>query len=129
MKTEINYQKIGRNLKQVRKARNETQRTVAEFLNIQETSYSNMECGHEKISLRRIIELCEHFEILPGAILDECTEKLFILSREEKHTDGNATYYGNAEISELLQKCSVLSEEQIHFLVLVAAQMAADKKK
>ncbi|MBQ4075338.1 MAG: helix-turn-helix transcriptional regulator [Clostridia bacterium] len=129
MKTEINYQKIGRNIKQARKDKKETQRAVAEYLNIQDTSYSNLECGHEKISLRRVIELCEHFEVLPGTILNDCTEKLFLLTQDEQKDTHPAGITEKQEIRELLQKCSLLSEEQVHFLVLLANQMALEKKK
>ena len=129
MKTEINYQKIGRNIKQARKDNKETQRTVAEFLNIQDTSYSNLECGHEKISLRRVIELCEHFEVLPGTILNDCTEKLFLLTQDQQKDKYPASITEKQEIRELLQKCALLSEDQIHFLVLLANQMALETKK
>lgn len=127
MKTEINYQRIGRNLKQARKKNDKTQRAVADFLNIQDTSYSNLECGHEKISLRRVIELCEYFGILPGDVLNDCTEKLFLLAQQPK-ADASSIEKGNQELQELLQQCASLSNDQIHFLVLVASQMVMEKK-
>ena len=69
------------------------------------------------------------FEVLPGAILNDCTEKLFLLTQDEQKDAHPAGITEKQEIRELLQKCSSLSEDQIHFLVLLANQMMLEKKK
>lgn len=124
MKSEINYQIIGRNIKEARKSNQKTQRVVSEFLDILESTYSNLECGREKISLSRVIELSEYFGIRPGDILNDCTEELRALSKQMKF---DASYDDHQELHELIQKCSSLTKKQMHFLVMIASRMVQEK--
>lgn len=128
MKTEINYKRIGAHLKNARKNRNETQRKVADYLSIQETSYSNLECGHENISLRRVIELCEHFDILPGDVLNDCTACLFERSRKREEACDRETQE-TPVLSQLMEKCYSLSDRDVYTLLLMAEAMQKGAEK
>ena len=58
---DINYQRIGNNLKKYRKEKGETQQNIADAINMQ--SYGNYERGTEKISLWRLLQVCEDLHI------------------------------------------------------------------
>ena len=72
----INYERIGARLREARKARGLTQKDVAEHLDIETNSYSNLERGAQPINLRRIIDLCALYRIKPGYLLDDCCPEL-----------------------------------------------------
>ena len=73
---DIDYKRIGRHLRVARKNKHLTQAEVSEKLNIAENTYSNMERGSQKLSLTRIIQLCEIYEIKPGNVLEDCSDTL-----------------------------------------------------
>lgn len=78
---EIDYRRIGRHLRAAREHNNLTQAQVAEIIGVAESSFSNMERGQQKLSLKRIIELCVLYKIKPGSVLDAAAMSLLILMR------------------------------------------------
>lgn len=73
---DINFERIGARFREARKAKGMTQRFVAEHLDIETNSYSNLERGAQPINLKRIIELCILYGIKPGYLLDDCCPEL-----------------------------------------------------
>ena len=53
--SDINYERIGARLRETRKLKGMTQKFVAEYLDIETNSYSNLERGAQPINLKRII--------------------------------------------------------------------------
>ena len=98
---DIDYRKIGRRLRTAREHHQMTQAQVAEILGIAENSYSNMERGQQKISLRRVIELCTLFKIKPGTVLDDCCDEL--IAQEDITLDENVE---KQELFRILEKCT-----------------------
>ena len=72
---EIDYRRIGRRLRAAREHNKLTQAQVAEIIGVAESSFSNMERGQQKLSLKRIIELCVLYKIKPGSVLDDCCDE------------------------------------------------------
>lgn len=72
----IEYARIGRHLRKAREKQKLTQAKVAELLGIAENTYNYMERGKLAPSLKRIIQLCEIYDITPGSVLDDCSEQL-----------------------------------------------------
>lgn len=55
---DINFERVGARLRKARRNKGLTQKDVAEYLDIETNSYSNLERGAQPINLKRIIELC-----------------------------------------------------------------------
>ena len=121
-KDDINYKRIGEHIKQLRKARNETQKEVAADINMKYTSYSNYERGSESFPLWRIAQLCERFNVSLGSVLDDCS-LAFI---PEWNTDAMNTDEYKTLLEELRQECKRLSANQLHFLLSMAKQLNND---
>lgn len=118
---DIDYRKIGRRLRIAREHHQMTQAQVAEILGIAENSYSNMERGQQKISLRRVIELCTLFKIKPGTVLDDCCDEL--IAQEDITLDENVE---KQELFRILEKCT---DKSIHLLNLIAQNIYEDQEK
>lgn len=73
---DINYERIGSRLREARKAKGLTQKDVAEHLDIETNSYSNLERGAQPINLKRLVDLCVLYGIKPGYLLDDCCAEL-----------------------------------------------------
>lgn len=58
---DINFKRIGSNLKKYRKEKGYTQQNVADAISMQ--SYGNYERGTEQISLWRLLQICEYLHI------------------------------------------------------------------
>lgn len=72
----IEYARIGRHFKKARERQQMTQAEVGELLGIAENTYNCMERGKMPLNLKRVIQLCEIYEITPGSVLDDCSEEL-----------------------------------------------------
>lgn len=89
---DINFKRIGSNLKKYRKEKGYTQQNVADAISMQ--SYGNYERGTEQISLWRLLQICEYLHIgiekaIEGSIPDY---KRWTLSSE-----------GNNEYGQLME--------------------------
>lgn len=98
---DIDYQRIGRHLCAARKRKGLTQSEVSEILNIAENTYSNMERGKQKLSLARIIQLCEIYQIKPGSVLNDCTDAFIDLPETQQEEN-----LEKQELHLLVSKCS-----------------------
>lgn len=116
---DINYERIGARLRGARKVKGMTQKYVAEFLDIETNSYSNLERGAQPINLKRIIELCVLYGIKPGYLLDDCCPELF---RIDNRTPENATDDHKA-LCRILETCS---DKVKHTLLMIALTLQSD---
>ena len=116
---DINYERIGARLREARKNNRMTQKDVAEFLDIETNSYSNLERGAQPINLKRIIELCVLYGIKPGYLLDDCCSELL---RIDNRTPENATDDHKA-LCQLLETCS---DKVKHTLLMIALTLQND---
>ena len=87
----LDYSVIGERLKEARMKKNLTQEKLAEEIDVSVAFLSRVECGSTKISLPRLIEICEKLEITNGSILDG--------------TSKTSNTYLNKEFSDLLKNC------------------------
>ena len=116
---DINYERIGARLRKARKLKGMTQKYVAEFLDIETNSYSNLERGAQPINLKRIVELCVLYGIKPGYLLDDCCPELL---RIDNKMPENATDDHKA-LCRMLETCS---EKVKHTLLLIALTLQSD---
>lgn len=116
---DINYERIGARLREARKIKGMTQRYVAEYLDIETNSYSNLERGAQPINLKRIIELCVLYGIKPGYLLDDCCPELL---RIDNRTPDNATDDHKA-LCRVLETCS---DKVMHTLLMIALTLQSD---
>lgn len=117
---EIDYRRIGRHLRAAREHNNLTQAPVAEIIGVAESSFSNMERGQQKLSLKRIIELCVLYKIKPGSVLDDCCDELIDL--DEIHLEQNPD---KRDTIGILEKSS---DETVHLINLIAHTLYKDQK-
>ena len=115
----INYERIGARLREARKVKEMTQKYVAEYLDIETNSYSNLERGAQPINLKRIIELCVLYGIKPGYLLDDCCPELL---RIDNRTPDNATDDHKA-LCRILETCS---DKVKHILLMIAMTLQSD---
>ncbi len=116
----INYERIGSRLREARKAKHMTQRTVADYLNMETNSYSNLERGAQPISLKRIIDLCVLYGVQPGYLLNDCCPELLQIDSPlpENSTDEHKALFKVLEQS---------SDQLKHTLLLVALALQDDE--
>lgn len=115
----INYERIGARLREARKAKGMTQKYVAEYLDIETNSYSNLERGAQPINLKRIIELCVLYGIKPGHLLDDCCPELLRIDNKppEDATDDHKA------LCRILESCS---DKVKHTLLMIALTLQSD---
>lgn len=87
----LDYSIIGERLKEARMKKNLTQEKLAEEIDVSVAFLSRVECGSTKISLPRLIEICEKLDITNGSILDG--------------TSKTSNTYLNKEFSDLIKNC------------------------
>lgn len=116
---DINYERIGTRLREARKIKGMTQKYVAEYLEIETNSYSNLERGAQPINLKRIIELCVLYGIKPGYLLDDCCPELLHI---DNRTPDNATDDHKA-LCQILETCS---DKVKHTLLMIALTLQSD---
>lgn len=70
------YQLLGERIRRVREAQSPSmsQGRLAELLQLQRTSITNIEAGRQKPSLDTLYRLCEHFSLAIGEFLPDVSE-------------------------------------------------------
>lgn len=116
---DINYERIGARFRKARKANGMTQKYVADYLDIETNSYSNLERGAQPINLKRIIELCILYGIKPGYLLDDCCPELLRIDyRLPENTSDE-----HKALCSILETCS---DKVKHILLLIALTLQND---
>ena len=62
METNGHFKNIGNRIAEVRKAHKITQAQLAEMLDVSPKHISHSECGTSSLSLKNLIDFCNHFE-------------------------------------------------------------------
>lgn len=96
----IDYDVIGKRIKDIRKGKNKTQEKLAEFLDVSTVYVSRIERGTTKVNLETLIKICEFLSVSPSYILTGS-----ICSSDD---------YLRNEITEMLVGCS---PEKIRLIV------------
>ncbi len=75
------YEKLGKNIRKVRKAKKMTQAELSKALGVSTTSIVNYELGQRKISLENIVKLCTFYELTCDELIPlEHNQELAIIS-------------------------------------------------
>jgi len=106
------YQIVGRNLRNARKAHGLRQAEMAEKLNISENAYGEYERGIKLISTKRLLDFCRVLQIKPGEILNDCCNTTD--EPDESHTK-------LSEQQELMRIVATSSEAKLKLLHLFAS--------
>lgn len=116
---DINYKRIGTRLREARRDNGMTQKYVAEYLDVETNSYSNLERGAQPINLKRIIELCILYGIKSGYLLDDCCPELLRIDNKmpESATDDHKA------LCRILETCS---DKVKHTLLMIALTLQSD---
>lgn len=69
------YKKIGRNIRQARKAKKLTQEDLGKILGVSKTAIVNYESAQRKISLEHIVKLCKFYELTVNDLIGEHRSK------------------------------------------------------
>lgn len=99
MEKELDFQAIGKKLKEIRQAKDLTQEYVAHKANVNTSHISNIENNRVKISLQTLVYVCNALDVT----LD------FVLSREYRQPN---SALDNAILKELAE-CDEKTKEQI----------------
>lgn len=76
------YEKLGKNIRKVRKAKKMTQEDLGKVLGVSKTAIVNYESGQRKISLEFIVKLCSFYELTCDELLQiEHDQEIAIISR------------------------------------------------
>ena len=106
-------------LKELRKARNETQADIAEVIGITRAAYANIENGRREPDFETLILLSDHFEVSVDYILGRENEKVEIDYLEKKNVKkpngskpGFVIYYTNYSLvaSPDISEISLISD-------------------
>lgn len=108
----MDYEKIGRRIRQHRKENMLSQEQLAEMVGISVTHMSHIETGNTKLSLQVLVDLSQALHITVDALLYE----------------RNDTIPETERLAEVLQRCS---ESEIRILtdILIAAKESMDKNR
>ena len=108
---DINFRRIGENLKRIRNAKGETQQEVADAIGMQ--SYGNYERGTEKISLWRLLQVCEHFHVDIRKVIEGCSPAFCL--------EWNQDVKSSSEFFHLMEcirdECIKMSNEQLQTML------------
>lgn len=75
----MNYKRIGKNIQDMRIARNLTQEELAEQTDTSTSYISNIECGSKKVSLNKLMEIVKVLDTtLDAVLMFEYTNKVEI---------------------------------------------------
>ncbi len=76
------YEKLGKNIRKIRKAKKMTQEDLGKVLGVSKTSIVNYESGQRKISLDFIVKLCKFYELSFDELIPlEENQEFAIISR------------------------------------------------
>ncbi len=112
------YQIVGRNLRNARKAHGLRQAEVAEKLNISANAYGEYERGIKLISTKRLLDFCRILHIQPGDILNDCCYAM---------DDPDKLHTTPSEQQELMRIVATFSETKIKQLHLFASFLDAQE--
>jgi len=108
----MDYYKIGRKIRKLRKAHGLSQEELAERINISTTHMSHIETGNTKLSLPVFVDIANALEVRTDDLLDVSPES----------TTG--TYLD--EIASVLESCSA-SEAKVISDIVKSAKISMDK--
>lgn len=77
-KTKINSNKVGKHLKEFRKKNKMTQSTLANFLNISQTTLSKIESGINLIATPFLYQICSKYHISADYLLGKTDEPKYL---------------------------------------------------
>lgn len=97
---QIDFEIIGRRLKQARKAKEYSQAYVAEQIDVSVVYLSRVERGASKINLKRLSELCDLLDISMGKILTG--------------VEKGSKQYLNEELYDIIMQCSPEKQRLIY---------------
>lgn len=110
---DINFRRIGENLKRIRNAKGETQQKVADAIGMQ--SYGNYERGTEKISLWRLLQVCEHYQVDIRKAIEGCSPAFCL--------EWNQDVKSNGEFRRLMEcirdECIKMTNEQLQTMLIM----------
>lgn len=96
---EINFENIGKKLKEVRLSKGLTQEYIADMADVNTSHISNIENNRVKISLTTLVHVCNALDVTVDFILaDEYNKPSSVLEQEVLHE---------------LQSCSLETQKQI----------------
>ena len=108
IKMALDYEVIGRRLKEARLSKNYTQEELAEQLDISVAFLSRVERGNSHINLKRLNELCGLLDVSEGYVLSGASS--------------NSENYLDKEFAELLKKCSTEKQRLIYNVAKTIAE-------
>lgn len=108
---DIDYEIIGKRIKETRLRKNLTQQNIAKKLNISVAFLSRVERGKSKINLERLVEISNLLNIQVSYLIDGSAKKSKI--------------YLKNELNEILDKCTI---EQRKFIYNIA-KLVIEKTK
>ncbi|MEA3452160.1 MAG: helix-turn-helix transcriptional regulator [Bacteroidota bacterium] len=80
----INTMKIHKKIRVIRQSKGYTQDYIANKLNLDTVNYGRIERGQSKLTVDRLIKLCEILEVSPKNFFDEKTDNSELLKLTEK---------------------------------------------
>ena len=100
----IDFNIIGKRLKDARKKKNLTQEQLVEKLGVSIAYLSKIETGKIHINLERLSQICEILDVTEGEILNGVSK--------------NSNKYLYPEFSEILKKCSPQKQKLAYKIIL-----------
>ena len=104
----LDYNIIGKRIKQARLAKNYTQEELAEKVDISVAFLSRVERGNSHINLKRLNQICTLLDVSEGYILNGASSK--------------SINYLDLEFSEILKSCSPEKQKLIYNLAKTIAK-------
>ena len=96
----VDFNIIGKRLKESRKKKGLTQEKLAELMNVSIAYLSKVETGKIHINLERLSQICNILGVTEGEILNGVSN--------------NSSTYLNSEFNELLRNCSAEKQKLIY---------------
>ncbi len=96
----LDYSIIGNRIKTIRKKKKITQATLAEALDVSDSTISRIERGDLKLSLSRLNQICEVLEVKEGEILNGASF--------------TSPQYLNSDMANLLKETSPQNQKLIY---------------
>lgn len=112
---------VGKNLQLIREINNYTQSYVAEYIGVNQKTYSTMEKAENNISVEILLKLTELYQISLAKILELNAEAILNNNNQQGGTsyfNNNANYYtGEKEMyQEMIQHLEALISSQQKFI-------------
>lgn len=96
----LDYNVIGKRIKEARRAKNLTQEALSEKMDLSVAFLSRVERGSSHINLTRLNQICDILDVSEGYILNGA--------------DSTKKNYLDKEFAELLKKCSPEKQKMIY---------------